>query len=421
MRILMISKYPPIEGGVSSRVYWLAKALGERGAEISVVTNALEVEDGWREEINLKNINEIKKHQPKNVFFYSLEKKPPYHIPYSEAYLSRLVNLGLKAVAERGADVIYAHYLEPYASAGFVLKKITGLPLVIKHAGSDIYRLFKSEDFRYFLAEVMSSADALILSANLPGFSETMRMSEKKIHTPPPIAVDADAFSPKWPAFDFTKYGFQNPPAGIAVFAYFGKATPNKGIGESIKALSELKKDFRFVFVAKGKSAEKFAAEARGLLGGKFIHLPFIPPWEVPLLLRSASAALMLENNFPIPIHSPTSPYEAIATGTPIILSGEMFDKLKSRLPSSRGLFTVIDDPHGINQLSNVFRKIIASPESFRENAQKIREEFLAKNDWNGYVDFYFSLFAGLFGAIENFPYSSKIFGKHFFKRFFKI
>lgn len=396
MKILFISKYPPIEGGVSSQNYWLARSLGEIGVEISFVTNALAVEDEWREKIDLHNLEEIKKHQPKNVFFYSLKNKPPFHIPYSEAYLARLVNLGLKAIAERGANVIYAHYLEPYASAGFILKKITGLPLVIKHAGSDIYRIFKNADFRYFFAEVLSSADALIFSESLSRFSETLRIDGKKMHKPPPAAVDESVFGPAGEKFNFAKYGCQKPTAGTAVFTYLGKATPNKGIGESIKAFALLKQDFRFIFVSNGKSAETFIAEARDLLGGKFIHLPFIAPWEVPSLLRSSSAVLILENAFPIPIHSPILPYEAIATGAPIILSREIFNKLKSRLPASDGLFTVVDDPRDINKLSGVFGKIIASPESFCENAQKIRKEFLTKNDWRGFVNFYSFLFESL-------------------------
>ena len=42
MKICFISKYPPIEGGVSARVYWLTKSLGEKGHEVHIVTNAQE-------------------------------------------------------------------------------------------------------------------------------------------------------------------------------------------------------------------------------------------------------------------------------------------------------------------------------------------------------------------------------------------
>lgn len=50
MRICLITKYPPIEGGISSQAYWLVKALGQRGHEVFVVTNADEVERDYREQ-----------------------------------------------------------------------------------------------------------------------------------------------------------------------------------------------------------------------------------------------------------------------------------------------------------------------------------------------------------------------------------
>ena len=52
MKVCFFSKYPPIEGGISSRTYWLAKALGERKIEVHLVTNALEVEENYKEAID---------------------------------------------------------------------------------------------------------------------------------------------------------------------------------------------------------------------------------------------------------------------------------------------------------------------------------------------------------------------------------
>ena len=67
MKICMISKYPPIEGGVSSKTYWTAKALGERGHEVHIVTNALEVEEEYREGIDINDPN----YTPKNVHVHN--------------------------------------------------------------------------------------------------------------------------------------------------------------------------------------------------------------------------------------------------------------------------------------------------------------------------------------------------------------
>ena len=48
MRICIIGKYPPIQGGVSMRTYLAAHALAQRGHEVHVVTNAKEAGPPFR-------------------------------------------------------------------------------------------------------------------------------------------------------------------------------------------------------------------------------------------------------------------------------------------------------------------------------------------------------------------------------------
>ena len=48
MRLCYISKYPPVQGGVSRQNFWMARALADRGIEVHLVTNAPEVEEGFR-------------------------------------------------------------------------------------------------------------------------------------------------------------------------------------------------------------------------------------------------------------------------------------------------------------------------------------------------------------------------------------
>ena len=48
MRICIIGKFPPIQGGVSMRTYRTAHALAARGHDVHVVTNAKEVAPPFR-------------------------------------------------------------------------------------------------------------------------------------------------------------------------------------------------------------------------------------------------------------------------------------------------------------------------------------------------------------------------------------
>ncbi len=48
MKICIVGKYPPIQGGVSAQTYWAARGLAERGHQVYVVTNAADAEDAYR-------------------------------------------------------------------------------------------------------------------------------------------------------------------------------------------------------------------------------------------------------------------------------------------------------------------------------------------------------------------------------------
>jgi hypothetical protein len=79
MRILIVGKYPPIQGGVSSHTYWLARGLGELGHDVSVVTNADRVEEMYRIPINMNDHHTLHEYQPKGVRIESLKGAPPQH------------------------------------------------------------------------------------------------------------------------------------------------------------------------------------------------------------------------------------------------------------------------------------------------------------------------------------------------------
>src|ERR1700681_3880165 len=48
MKICIFGKYPPIQGGVSMRTYWVAHGLAQLGHAVHVITNANEVTSPYR-------------------------------------------------------------------------------------------------------------------------------------------------------------------------------------------------------------------------------------------------------------------------------------------------------------------------------------------------------------------------------------
>lgn len=397
MKLTVVGKYPPIEGGVSSRMYWLARALAERGMQIDIVTNAGRVENAYRIPLDLNNPETKAAYERPNLAVFSLTGAPPAHIPYSESYLSRLVNLGLKVVGERGSDLIYANYLEPYGAAALYLKQLTGVPYAVQHAGSDIYRLLPHEDFGLLLGNVLRHADGAFMSESLRPLAEKLRIHPDRLFRNFGRGIDTNAFSPEGPRFDFARFKLPEPP-GVPLITYMGKLGKFKGVGELCRALMSVSADFRLLLLTDGEASEKLDALLAGnpAFAQKVIRVGFVPPWEIPAVLRASAVVVHLEYNFPIPIHTPLQPFEAMAAGTPILLSTEMHRKIRPVLPESASLLSHIENPADTKALADAFERMLGALDTKRTEALAIREELLKRLDWKLYVEKYELVFSQL-------------------------
>lgn len=76
MRICIVGKYPPIEGGVSAQTYWAARGLAERGHEVFVVTNAAEVEPAFRIQLEPGDISFLQSEFPNGGAVRLFEPEP---------------------------------------------------------------------------------------------------------------------------------------------------------------------------------------------------------------------------------------------------------------------------------------------------------------------------------------------------------
>lgn len=394
MRILIIGKYPPIEGGVSSRTYWLAHALAKRGVEVTVLTNAFRVEESYREKLDLSDEETQKRFEGPNINVRSLNTPPPRHIPYSEAYVSCLVSAGLEIIGEKKYDLIYTHYLEPYGTASLFLKQLTGIPYVAQHAGSDIYRLLQSPELVRLLGTVLIRADGVFLSRSLKSLSNTLGLKTSKVHHIPRVGIPPE-FSPEGEGFLFAKYGVSEPPKNIPLVTYIGKIGKNKSLLSLCKALQNTSSDFRLFLVTRIEPERVFAKFLleNPAFAEKVICPGFLPPWEIPRILRSSTLLAHLEHKFPIPIHSPIQPFEGIASGTPLLLSAEIHKKVGFSLPATKHLLNVVEDPDDIPALTGKIKEVLQDREKVKQNAARIREEFLSSSRWDTYVENYMNVF----------------------------
>ncbi len=263
MKICFVSKYPTIEGGMSSATYWLARKLGEIDHKINIVTNSFEIEDEFCEELVSSDHNI----SPKNVFVHitsplSTIEANPSHIPFSRMYCEKLASLAIDVIEENDIQVIDSWYLIPYCVSGYLAKSFTGVPQIVRHAGSDLQRLYPSPYLKKLLTKVIQSADKIITNPDQLKFFSNLGIPQTKIVSIPNIPVDLKAFNPEVTPLDLTtKINNKNYHSDTPVIAYIGKITyhyETKGLCELLEACSKIKQDFLLLFVSNGKKISEF-------------------------------------------------------------------------------------------------------------------------------------------------------------------
>lgn len=395
MRICLVSKYPPIEGGVSTKVYWLAKALGERGHEIHIVTNAQEVENEYKESID-SNEHE---HTPKNVHLHSTgANNNPWHIPFSKAYAERIANLAIEVIEKYDIQLIDSHYALPYGTAAFIAKNITGRPQILRHAGSDMGKLFASTSYNTLFKAVFQRVDKIITIPPLKKMFLSFGIPESKIAFDEKVGVDTKAFNPEVSPFHLPEYIKREIPK-YPIITYIGKINyywKSKGLYELIEAVEEIKDDFLLLFVASGRGLREFQNLVREKhLEKRSIFIGFVPPWKIPSIIKLSTCVVVPEREFPIQCHTPILPREVMAVGKCLILSKELYDKrCYGNLADGENVLLV--DPKNIKQFRTIIKDIIRHPDTasrIGQNAYKFSRQI---ENFKEYTNLTTDLYASL-------------------------
>lgn len=408
MKICFIGKYPPIQGGVSRDNLWASYALAQEGHNIHIVTNAQEVEYQFRtlegfyknhptESLRTTNNGSVITH-------YSSRSKMHNHIPASNPLATKLSTMATNVIEEYGCDLIYSYYLEPYSVAAHLASNWTGIPYGIRHAGSDIGRLFQSPDLQAGYERIIRSADYVFTSNSTTRRFLHLGVDFEKLYTPVPSSLPTDYFNPLAVPLDinallsfmkeslpssyyngiFHRLMDKDFDPSLPTIGIYGKTGQAKGSFDLIRALGRLRAEgtkFNFLALTQGydEAVIEFVkhVEDNALTEVTWL-LPFIPHWYIPNFIRACTAICFLERDFPIKIHSPTVPREVFACGTCLILSHEIADKqiYREKLDDRSNVYLV--DPRDITDLAAALRSAIQDPESSRQVGIKGYQELSA-------------------------------------------
>src|SRR5271169_1765984 len=165
LRICIVGKYPPIQGGVSMRTYWTAHGLAARGHEVHVVTNAKEASPPFRTHMRPADWERCEASYGAGsvtVHWTDPVDRSQFYIPMASAFVSKLATVAATAHSVHRFDVIFSHYLEPYGVAGHLAAQMTSVPHVARMAGSDAGRLWRHPQFEVLYDHVLRSAEIVV-------------------------------------------------------------------------------------------------------------------------------------------------------------------------------------------------------------------------------------------------------------------
>ncbi|MGH8991926.1 MAG: hypothetical protein ACRDZ7_10440 [Acidimicrobiia bacterium] len=373
MKILAVSKYPPIQGGTASRCYFHYRLLAEAGHRVTVVTNAADVEPEYRCRLIAGDAERLGGSFPSGgevrVLFADAAAVSGQFVPAGDATVTRLASLALQAREQFEPEVIFTSYLEPYGTAAALVAGWTGLPYVVEHAGSDRTRLLANPELGPALARVLRGA-AVCFSGDrsLVGFG----VAPDRIMGVLPSYLPADLFTPvgeDLSHLDLCSLGGGDRPAPpeAPVVGVYGKVGRTKGSFDLLAALDQLSRDglgFQLAAMVGGRGLPAFERELAVYgLDPATTLLPFLCPWRVPAFLRSCAIVCFLERDFPVRIHGPKVAREVLATGRCLVLSEEI--RRKQRRPErfvDGHNVVIVQDPRDTLELTGALRRVVSDP-----------------------------------------------------------
>ena len=394
MKICMIGKYPPIQGGVSMRSYWTAQLLAARGHEVHLVTNAKGIEIPYRMYMRPEDWAACESEYDDGfvrVYWADPMDGTQMRIPRGYSHVTKLSSLALEAAEANDVDLFYSFYTEPYSVAGHMVARLTDLPHVIRTAGSDIGRLWQHPQFAPLYNALYRSADGIVCSRAVAERMQAAGVARDRLWLDLETVGIAPVFAADGPALDVPAliasvregdddglkeliFGEYDPER--VYFGVYGKLGRSKGtfpLLAALKRLADLGYNVGLLAMAhmpsrRGRRHEFHDYLRENGMDSLVLQIPYLPHWRVPEFIRRCIAVCCLEQDFPIVFHRPVVAREVLTSGTPLVGSAEVVSKIG---PTDRLIdgvnCVVIRDVNDVDNLAARMKALVDDPDAARE------------------------------------------------------
>jgi len=300
-RIAFLSKFPPIEGGISAKTYWLTRSLALRGHEIHIITHKPEAGSEYRI-VGGENLPE----EIPNLYIHRPAYEIPWHIPEDHEYALSLLDTTINVIKEYGIQIIDTGYMIPYGLIGYLAKQLTGIPNVLRHGGSDIEKFLRGGVFPSLLNSMISDADSVVTEKLHAGI---FKGPTSKLSFQPAYVPDDSVFKPREKV--------QNPWR-LATIGKINYQWQHKTLKSIVEIMGFLPDGFESMIIGQGKGITNFIQSLDKEALSKIQIYPFVAPWDMPGILGQLDAIFVFETNLPHSVFSNVL-LEALCMGIGII------------------------------------------------------------------------------------------------------
>lgn len=299
--IAFLSKYPPLEGGIAAKTYWMARGLAARGHTIHVITHGILTGGNYQ----IQDCKSSSSRIP-GLQVHRTPDELPWHIPEDNEYSLALLDLTARVIRERGIQIIDTGYLVPYGIVGHLAKMLTGVRHVVRHGGSDLEKFLKKKILGTIVNEAISSADMVVTeirSKNVLGSLNRHLVCQPAYVADETVFITSDGPRPRWRVATIGKINFH---------------WQHKSLHYIAKIMARLIPQFECWVVGQGNGFANFQQSLSGETSSSFKWYPFVPPWEMPRLFNQLDAIFVFESKLPHPAVS-NLVLEAACSGVGII------------------------------------------------------------------------------------------------------
>lgn len=313
MNLMFVGKYPPIQGGESTKLFWLARRLSQRGHRVTIITNFQELHDRYKTSLSQDEMLELQAFGVK--VRSTFDHFRPAFIPGYDLYVERLASLVIECAEEEKPDLIIGWYLLPYALAACLAAGMLNIRWLYQHAGSDLCRLLPHAYINAFLERVVRSAYGVLTYPATVRTFQSIGCKRVFLHRP--------QYSPEYCATGPRV----NPLLDERRFVLFlGAVSPGKGIFYLMDGFAKLETDAILAIVGNVIDEQNQLMLDRAIerLGSKAVRcIRAVPPWQIPAIMRAAEMIVVPEHGFSVPIHRSRVPVETLLCGKrPIVSEG---------------------------------------------------------------------------------------------------